>query len=76
MNMPALEARATTVSVGEAATRLGVEASTLANWRWRGVGPAFLKVGGRVRYRLCDLASWLDSQSSRNPQPMQREEAR
>lgn len=58
-----LEARATTVSPGNAADRLGLEPSTLANWRYRGGGPLFIKVGGRVRYRLCDLAEWLDSRS-------------
>lgn len=56
-----LEAMTTTVSPEEAAERLGVRASTLANWRWTGSGPRFLKVGGRVRYRLFDLAEWLES---------------
>ena len=57
-----LKARATTVSPAEAARRLGLQESTLANWRWWGRGPQHLKVGGRVRYREIDLASWLDSQ--------------
>ena len=56
-----LEARATTVSPEHAADRLGVQPSTLANWRWNGGGPRYLKVGGRVRYRLHDLAEWLDA---------------
>ena len=56
-----LEARTTTVSPGEAAERLGLQESTLANWRWSGRGPQHLKVGSRVRYRLCDLADWLDA---------------
>ena len=58
-----LEARATTVSPENAAERLGVQPSTLANWRWNGGGPRYLKVGGRVRYRLYDLAEWLDAQA-------------
>ena len=58
-----LEARATTVSAGEAARRIGWKASTLANARWKGSGPPYLKIGGRVRYRLCDIADWLDSQT-------------
>lgn len=58
-----LEARATTVSPTDAAERLGVKASTLANWRCSGGGPAYIKVGGRVRYRLVDLADWLDAQT-------------
>ena len=60
---PGLDARATTVSPMDAAERLGVQPSTLANWRWTGCGPRYLKVGGRVRYRLHDLAAWLDDQA-------------
>ncbi len=58
-----LDARATTVSPAEAANRLGVEPSTLANWRWSGRGPRHVKVGGRVRYRLVEISQWLDSQT-------------
>ena len=58
-----LESRATTVSPEDAADRLGVQPSTLANWRWTGGGPRYLKVGGRVRYRLFDLAEWLDARA-------------
>lgn len=55
-----LDARAMTVGPAEAAERLGVQRSTLDNWRWNGSGPRYVKVGGRVRYRLADLAEWLD----------------
>ena len=58
-----LDARATTVSPDEAAKRLGVTRETLANWRWRGDGPRYLRVGRRVRYRLGDLAEYLDEQT-------------
>jgi len=58
-----LEARVTTVSPESAAERLGVQPSTLANWRWNGAGPRYLKVGGRVRYRLHELAEWLDARA-------------
>ena len=58
-----LDARARTIGSDETAERLGVERSTLDNWRWRGGGPQYLKVGGRVRYRLADLADWLDAQA-------------
>jgi predicted site-specific integrase-resolvase len=58
-----LDSLSTTVGPTEAAKRLGVEASTLANWRWSGRGPRYVKVGSRVRYRLVDLAAWLDKQS-------------
>ena len=35
----------------EAAKTLGVDIKTLSNWRWRGVGPSFIKFpSGGVRY--------------------------
>jgi len=61
-----LEDRTVTLAPEEAARRLGVEASTLANWRWNGSGPSYCKVGGRIRYRVGDLASWLDAQTRRS----------
>ena len=63
MTAEMLNARATTVTPEEAAERLGVQPSTLANWRWRGGGPSYVKVGGRVRYRLQALAEYLDGQA-------------
>lgn len=63
MPAPDLDQRARTVSPDDAAERLGVQRGTLDNWRWNGAGPPFIKVGGRVRYRLSDLAAWLDAQT-------------
>ncbi len=31
---------------------------TLDNWRWRGEGPRYLKIGGRVIYRLEDIEAY------------------
>jgi hypothetical protein len=31
---------------------------TLERWRWLGQGPAFLKIGGRVVYRLADIEAY------------------
>lgn len=45
----------------EAARLIGCAPKTLESWRWSGRGPRFVKVGGKVRYRACDLAAWLDS---------------
>ena len=53
----------TTVSPADAATRIGVTPGTLANMRWSGRGPRFIKVGSRVRYRLADIAQYLDAQT-------------
>lgn len=42
---------------------LGIQPSTLANWRWRGDGPPYANLGGRrIRYRLCDLTEWISEQ--------------
>lgn len=44
----------------QAASYLGLSVSTLQAWRWRGRGPAYLKLGGRtIRYRMADLDSFL-----------------
>jgi hypothetical protein len=31
---------------------------TLERWRWRGQGPRFMKLGGRVAYRLEDIKAF------------------
>ena len=58
-----LEARSTTVSPAETAERIGVTQATLSNMRWEGRGPRFLKVGSKVRYRLSEIAAYLDTQT-------------
>ncbi len=40
------------------AERWGISTSTLERWRWSGEGPAFLKLGGRVVYRLADIEAF------------------
>ena len=61
MRVESLDERATTVSAEDAATRLGCTPATLANKRYEGKGPVFCKVGSKVRYRLSDIAFFLDS---------------
>jgi predicted DNA-binding transcriptional regulator AlpA len=60
----------------DAADYLGLSKATLAKWRVYGTGPAFLKVGARVCYRVSDINDWLDdhryrhtaeSETARNP---------
>ena len=46
----------------EVAERFVVAEKTLANWRSAGVGPAYARIGGRVRYREADLQAWVDAQ--------------
>ena len=50
----------------EAAEILGVEKTTLEAWRCRGGGPAFLKLGGAVRYRESDLQAFMESKIMKN----------
>lgn len=40
------------------AARLNISPRTLERWRWTGEGPAFLKIGGRVVYRLEDVEAF------------------
>ncbi len=40
---------------------------TLEQWRYRGVGPRYVKVGGRdVRYRWEDVEAWLSEQTGQS----------
>jgi hypothetical protein len=38
---------------------------TLAFWRSKNEGPPYVAVGGLIRYRRHDLATWLDGQTKR-----------
>ena len=42
----------------ELAKRWGISPRTLERWRSIGFGPAFLKLGGRVAYRLADVEAF------------------
>ena len=37
------------------ARRLGVSQRTLEGWRYRGKGPAYLRLEGRIVYRIVDV---------------------
>jgi hypothetical protein len=40
------------------AKRWPISERTLEQWRWQGKGPPYLKIGGRVLYRLCDVEAF------------------
>ncbi|MDP2357727.1 MAG: helix-turn-helix domain-containing protein [Beijerinckiaceae bacterium] len=42
----------------ELATRWNISHRTLERWRWTGEGPQFVKLGGRVVYRLDDVLAY------------------
>jgi predicted DNA-binding transcriptional regulator AlpA len=47
----------------EAAAILGASVQTLRNWRWRGEGPRFRKIGLRmVRYSRADLEAFIEGE--------------
>lgn len=39
---------------------LGVAVATLRQWRIRGTGPDYVKLGRRVLYRMEDVSRWID----------------
>ena len=54
----------------EAAIFLGVKRQTLRNWRYRGVGPPYLKLEGAIRYAESDLEAYLEGCRVRRPKQM------
>ena len=46
----------------ELAKRWGISPRTLERWRSIGFGPAFLKIGSRVAYRLVDIEAFETAQ--------------
>jgi len=54
------------LSPPEVSRYLGLPLGTLANWRYQGRGPAYLRVGRHVRYRAEDVATWVEEQLADN----------
>ena len=55
------------------AARWGISERTLEQWRWQGRGPKYLKLGGRVVYRLADVEAFEAErlhQNTNGPLPM------
>ena len=49
---------------GEAVSAwIGIPAGTLAQWRYLGKGPEFIKAGRHVRYRPEAVEAWLKAQT-------------
>ncbi len=47
----------------ELAAKLHTKPAQLAQWRYRGLGPKFIKLGKSIRYRISDVDAWLDAQT-------------
>lgn len=57
----------------EAASYLRLSPRTLENWRVRGRGPRYVKLGDQVRYVRGDLDAWVDENtriSTSDPGPL------
>ena len=50
------------LSTRELAERWNISRRTLDRWRWAGEGPRFLKLGGRVVYRIADIEAFEQQQ--------------
>lgn len=50
---------------GETSLLVRLSESTLKDRRWKGTGPAYIKLspgrGGRIRYKRSDVVAWLQS---------------
>ena len=44
----------------DAAAYVGFKQPTMRKWRREGTGPAYLRIGRAVRYRIADLDRFLD----------------
>lgn len=47
------------------AQTLSIPQRTIDDWRYRGVGPTWLRIGKHVRYRMSDVEDWLRSKEER-----------
>ncbi|MFC3300204.1 Predicted transcriptional regulator [Arthrobacter agilis] len=47
----------------ELGSKLNKTPASLAQWRYMGMGPKFVKIGRAVRYRESDINAWLDGQT-------------
>jgi predicted site-specific integrase-resolvase len=57
-------ARSRWLTPAEAARRAGLTVATLAAYRLHGSGPAFRRVGGRVRYPQDELVAWMAARAA------------
>jgi hypothetical protein len=48
--------------------RWSISPRTLERWRWLKAGPRYLKIGGRVVYRLDDVESFEVAQTRNDPE--------
>lgn len=54
----------------ELSRRWSISPRTLERWRWLGQGPRYLKIGGRVVYRLEDVEAYETERTHSSTPPM------
>ena len=47
------------MNTNELAEYLGIAVSTIADYRLKGIGPVYVKIGHLVRYRKADVDNWV-----------------
>lgn len=52
------------MSAADVARLIGNTPATLAQWRYKGQGPASVKLGGMVRYRKSAVLTWIAEQEA------------
>ena len=50
------------LTIQQAADALGVSYSTMNRWRAHGIGPTYVMIGAKPRYRLEDLEAYANQQ--------------
>lgn len=60
------------------ARRWGIDPKTLQNWRYKGTGPPYLKLGGHIRYRQDEIEAYEADRhiATNNASQSQRKESR
>ncbi|MBU0778554.1 MAG: MerR family transcriptional regulator [Alphaproteobacteria bacterium] len=48
--------------LGDAELEIIADRDKLAQWRHKGFGPAYYKLGRKIIYRGCDLNAWVEAQ--------------
>ncbi len=66
-NPRSIHIAAVLLSTKQAADYLGISKRTLDRWRWSGSGIPYVRLSGRcIRYRLCDLDTWVGKRVQRS----------
>lgn len=50
------------LTIQQAAHALNVSYSTMNRWRALGIGPAYVMIGAKPRYRMADLEAYAEQQ--------------